>query len=99
MFFYIEKEEVLMSDWMEAISEISQRNRDTINKLSPNKMQVNTIKSYTRAVNDRVNYIDCISLLRHEGIIDFETAQKLIDVQKDWLKQDIEYLKQYLGIE
>lgn len=39
------------------------------------------------------------SEMAHQGIIDFEMGQKIIDVQKENIKKDLKFLLVYLGDE
>ncbi|KNF06956.1 hypothetical protein CLPU_49c00040 [Gottschalkia purinilytica] len=86
-----------MKGWIEAIDEISERNREIDNKLSPNKTEVRYITDFAKAILENANHIEVASSLAHEETIDFEDAQEIIDYQKEQINRCIERLQNYLG--
>lgn len=85
--------------WSKGIDAMFERQKEIDNKLSPSKGEMQYVMGFARAIAEKANYIQFTSAMAHEGIIAFEEAQKIIDWQKEQLKQDMKYLQRYLGEE
>lgn len=85
--------------WIDGIDRMFERQREIDQKLSPSRGEINYIKSYAHSILEKVSYIEFISALAHEGVIDFDMAQKIMDWQKQQIKKDVEYFKGYLGLD
>lgn len=86
-----------INSWSEVIDKIAERNKEANEKLSPSQSEMRYIVDYGRIIYDKLQLINNASKMAHEGIIDFDTGQKIIDYQKKTLKRDIENLLIYLG--
>ncbi|MGG3987431.1 hypothetical protein [Bacillus smithii] len=85
--------------WAETVDRMFKRQREIDQKLSPSKSEIKYIKSYTHSLMEKVDYIEFTSVLAHEGKIDFDMAQKIMNWQKQQIKKDVEYFKLYLGLD
>ncbi|MFL1672531.1 hypothetical protein [Paenibacillus dendritiformis] len=81
-----------INSWSEVIDKIAERNKEVDEKLSPSQCEMRYVVDYGRIIYDKLQLINNASKMAHEGIIDFDTGQKIIDLQKKTLKRDIEYL-------
>lgn len=81
-----------INSWSEVIDKIAERNKEVDEKLSPSQSEMRYVVDYGRIIYDKLQLINNASKMAHEGIIDFDTGQKIIDLQKKTLKSDIEYL-------
>ncbi|WP_079709813.1 hypothetical protein [Paraliobacillus ryukyuensis] len=84
--------------WSKVIDNVFEERDKINNKLSPSKLQINSIVDFSRNINDKAQLIRNVSDMAHEKIVDFELAQKIIDNQIKNVEKDIKYLKSYLGV-
>jgi len=87
-----------ISNWPNTIKEIAEKEREISNKLSPNKSGMKNALAYSKELYETVVFMSNLSSLTHEGLIDFEIAQKILDAHKEDIKESIKYLEIYLGI-
>ena len=86
-----------ISGWGEAISRSFEKQREKDMLLSPNKGEMRYIADIARSMDKTAQLMDNASEMAHQGLIEFELAQKIMDVQKDKIKRDMKMLQQYLG--
>ena len=92
------KNNTLITDWTKGIKKMGETEREISNKLTPNKSQMNNALTYAREIYETVLFMSNSAMMAHEELIDFKIAQKLIDSQKNGIKESIKYLEVYLGI-
>ncbi|KEK23923.1 hypothetical protein [Bacillus gaemokensis] len=81
------------------IDDMLAKQREIDEKLSPSKYEMRYITDYARVIYDKAQLVNNASEMAHQGLIDFELAQKIMDTQKENIKSDIKYLQIYLGID
>jgi len=87
-----------ITTWSKGIKEMGEQEREIRNKLTPNKSELQNIVGCARSIYETVILMSNSSSLAHEGIMDFEIAQRILDTQKENIKENIKYLEVYLGI-
>lgn len=83
----------MIDRWSKSIGENFDRQREIDNKLEPNVHAVRTIVSYGEGVQSCLRMIETVSQMAHQGIITFEVAQKIMDVQRKSALKDMKYLE------
>lgn len=90
------KGECTMDKWMNIVESMSKKRREENNKLIPSKMQIKYLEDYSKLILTKINNISFTSALAHEGVINFEEAQEIIDWQRKQIEEDICFLQGYL---
>jgi len=92
------KNNTSITNWSEGIKKMGEERRELNNKLSPNKSDMKNALSYARELYETVLLMSNSSSFAHEDIINFEVTQKILDAQKEYVKENIKSLEIYLGI-
>ena len=85
------------ADWGDAISKQFEKQREKDAMLSPNKGEMRYIADIARSMDKTAQLMDNASEMAHQGLIEFELAQRIMDVQKDKIKRDMKMLETYLA--
>jgi hypothetical protein len=65
-------------------------------KLSPSIGQMQYVISFARTIYECTKIMKNASTMAHEGLIDFEVAQKILDIQKKNIERGTICLLEYL---
>lgn len=68
--------------WEDVILNISQEEKEKNELLNPSRLELKYIVDYSGIIYDKVQLMQNASNMAHEKLIDFETAQRIIDHQK-----------------
>ncbi|MFB5758915.1 hypothetical protein [Paenibacillus medicaginis] len=79
--------------WSKGINNMFDRQKEIDEKLSPSRLEMKCVADYARSIDQKVQLMNNASQMAHDRIIDFESAQKIIDMQKKSIKRDIKYLQ------
>ncbi|PIH59015.1 hypothetical protein [Paenibacillus sp. LK1] len=82
--------------WMKAIHNSEEERRKVDASLSPSRDSIRYVVDYAKTIDDTVQLIKNTSNLAHQGVIEFEVAQRIIDNQKKALLRDIKWLETFL---
>ncbi|WP_339304248.1 hypothetical protein NST33_17675 [Paenibacillus sp. FSL L8-0435] len=82
--------------WMKAIHNSEEERRKVDASLSPSRDSIRYVVDYAKTINDTVQLIKNTSNMAHQGVIEFEVAQRIIDNQKKALVRDIKWLETFL---
>lgn len=85
-----------VTDWSKAISDSFDAHRKLDGKLSPSKNQMKYVADLARSIDKKAQLMDYASEMGHQGLLDFEVAQKIMNTQKEIMKKDIKLLLTYL---
>jgi hypothetical protein len=83
--------------WSKATNVSSDKQREIDEKLSPSISQMQYVISYARTIYECTKIMKNASTMAHEGLIDFELAQKILDVQKKNIERGTICLQEYLS--
>ncbi|MGH0945047.1 hypothetical protein ACQVTS_28515 [Bacillus mycoides] len=81
-----------------AIDAMFARQREINEKLSPSKDEMRFVTDYAKVIYEHTQLMNNASEMAHQGLIDFELAQKIMNTQKKNIKRDIKYLQSFLGL-
>ncbi|WP_340032670.1 hypothetical protein NSQ20_12475 [Paenibacillus sp. FSL K6-1122] len=82
--------------WIKAIHNSEEERRRVDASLSPSRDSIRYVADYAKTINDSVQLIKNTSNMAHQGIIEFEVAQRIIDNQKKTLLRDVKWLETFL---
>ena len=85
--------------WNEAISKNFEQEKKKNEMLDPSKSEMRYITDYARSIDKKAQLMENASQMAHQGVIDFETGQKILNTQKEAIKKDIKYLTRMLDFE
>lgn len=85
--------------WADAITKSWDKQREIDATLSPSKGEMRYVTDYARNIDKLAQLMNNASEMAHQGIIDFEMGQKIMDAQKENIKKDLKFLLVYLGDE
>lgn len=88
-----------IQNWKKVIDGIAKEEKERSEKLSPSLLEMRYVVDYGRIIYDTLQLMNNSSRMAHEGIINFETAQRIIDLKKYQLKKDIDLLSAYLELD
>lgn len=82
--------------WIKAIHNSEEERSKADNTLSPSKDSIRYVVDYARTINDATQLIKVTSDMAHQGLIEFKTAQDIINRRKQTLLRDIKWLETFL---
>lgn len=91
----MEKKSIINS-WDRAIKKSFDDHKEANEKLTPSKAEIRYVADFARNIDKTAQLMHNASEMAHQGIIDFETAQKIMDIQKKNIEKDVKYLLTYL---
>lgn len=82
--------------WSETIRKMGEDEIEKNNKLSPSKDSLENIVSLARTIYEHTVLMKNVSDMAHQGLIDFDRAQRIMDAAKLGIKETVGYLEAYL---
>lgn len=86
-----------LDGWVRRNEEERIRQHELENKLSPNMQQTRSIVAYGESIQGCLRMIETVSTLAHQGAVDFDVAQIIINKQRQSVLHDINNIKEILS--